>query len=287
MKSPNYPAMSLPEAIDAISKVWKKHEREAVTMEEISGCMEYSSLSGPSRSKISALKKYGLIEKEGGGWKLTTRAMSILHKPQGSPERQEALNSAVRDVRLFSELIRTHGQASKGALRAHLLTDKAFTSVGAKAFIKSFLDTKSLVSGSGGGKISEFSVDKPSVGDLVQWELQGAVQFPEPRRLAGISDDGLWAFVEGSQTGVPFAELTIAEKGTGAQMTTGTMMPPANPFFQEPSAGSMQDVYGLSEGDVVLRWPEKLSKASFEEVSDWLDLIKRKLERSIVEPTDE
>ena len=65
------------------------------------------------------------------------------------------------------------------------------------------------------------------------------------------------------------------------------MTPPANPFFQEPSAGSMQDVYGFSEGDVVLRWPERLSKASFEEVSDWLDLIKRKLERSIVEPTDE
>ncbi|MCH8151343.1 MAG: hypothetical protein IH830_03105 [Planctomycetes bacterium] len=108
-----------------------------------------------------------------------------------------------------------------------------------------------------------------------------------PRRLAGISDDGLWGFVEGSQADVPFAELTIAGKGTGAQMNTGTMTPPANPYFQEPSAGSTQDVYGLSEGDVVLRWPERLSKASFEEVRDWLELIKRKLERSIVEPTDE
>lgn len=49
----------------------------------------------------------------------------------------------------------------------------------------------------------------PKVGDWVQWESNGVVQFWH-RRVDWVSDDGLFARVEGSMTGLPVAELSIA-----------------------------------------------------------------------------
>jgi len=46
-------------------------------------------------------------------------------------------------------------------------------------------------------------------GDLVQWTSGEVDQFPEPRRVIRLSDDGQWAFVEGSQTGLETSELTV------------------------------------------------------------------------------
>jgi predicted ABC-type ATPase len=49
-----------------------------------------------------------------------------------------------------------------------------------------------------------------AVGDEVQWTSAGADQFTEPRKVTWLSPDGQWATVEGSNTGVPAAELTKA-----------------------------------------------------------------------------
>ena len=45
------------------------------------------------------------------------------------------------------------------------------------------------------------------VGDEVQWTNQGVDQFDKPRKITGISDDGKYAFVEGSNTDIPIEEL--------------------------------------------------------------------------------
>jgi len=49
------------------------------------------------------------------------------------------------------------------------------------------------------------------IGDEVQWTSQGADQFAEPRKIKSISEDGKYAFVEGSDTGIPVAELSVTE----------------------------------------------------------------------------
>jgi len=41
-----------------------------------------------------------------------------------------------------------------------------------------------------------------------------------------------------------------------------------------------EEVFTLSEGVVVLRWPSQLSASSFDDFRDWLDLIKRKAARA-------
>jgi hypothetical protein len=41
-----------------------------------------------------------------------------------------------------------------------------------------------------------------------------------------------------------------------------------------------QDVFSITEGDVVLSWPASLSLESIEEIKDWLKIAERKITRS-------
>ena len=42
-----------------------------------------------------------------------------------------------------------------------------------------------------------------------------------------------------------------------------------------------EDVFALTEGDVVLQWPELLSKESFEDLKAWATIVLRKIEREV------
>jgi len=46
------------------------------------------------------------------------------------------------------------------------------------------------------------------IGDAVQWTSQGVDQFDSPRKITSISDDGKYAFVEGTNTGIPIEQLS-------------------------------------------------------------------------------
>jgi hypothetical protein len=46
-------------------------------------------------------------------------------------------------------------------------------------------------------------------------------------------------------------------------------------------SGMKEDVFTLDEGQVVLQWPENLSQASFEDFESWLELVIRKVKRSV------
>jgi hypothetical protein len=45
-----------------------------------------------------------------------------------------------------------------------------------------------------------------------------------------------------------------------------------------------QEVFTLSEGDVVLQWPSEMSPESYTDFKDWLDLIARKVQRAAQTP---
>jgi hypothetical protein len=49
----------------------------------------------------------------------------------------------------------------------------------------------------------------PKVGDWIQWEPGGVMQFTEPQQIARISDDGAFAFIATSPTGMPVDELVL------------------------------------------------------------------------------
>lgn len=51
------------------------------------------------------------------------------------------------------------------------------------------------------------------VGDWVQWEQDGVLQFESPRQITDFSDDLHWVFVEGSNTGLPLREVKLCRLG--------------------------------------------------------------------------
>jgi len=88
---------------------------------------------------------------------------------------------------------------------------------------------------------------------------------------------------------------TISLVGEAQEMYAGTDMhvveesaPPAagrqrlaNPLPIPLEENTRRDIFSLTEGQVVLQWPGSLSKESFEDLGAWLDLVKRKIGRSV------
>ena len=50
---------------------------------------------------------------------------------------------------------------------------------------------------------------------------------------------------------------------------------------RQEGSGMKEDVFALTEGDVVLQWPELLSQESFEDLKAWADIVLRKIERQV------
>lgn len=139
-------------------------------------------------------------------------------------------------------------------------------------------DKNNSENGGGSGENGHENEDDPGgsgkeimVGSYVQWTSQGVDQFQVPRKLLG-AEDG-YGFVEGSQTGVPMSELSVADPPASEQAKA----PPINPFFTPPQTPSDDPVDGmaldrttLDEGAVRLEWPDKLTPESVEEFQDWM-----------------
>jgi len=50
------------------------------------------------------------------------------------------------------------------------------------------------------------------VGDLVQWEANGALMMERPMRVRLVTEDGQWVAVEGSETGTPMEQVIVQER---------------------------------------------------------------------------
>ena len=145
-RSPEYPAVSLKEAIERIEMVWNKDYQNRVPRKVIAEHMGYKSLSGASLPILSALMKYGLLEGRGDETRVSDLAVKILVHGRGTPERMEGLWHASRMPELFAEIDKRFpdGKASDGAIRSYLLTSK-FIPGAADAAIRAYRDTKQFV----------------------------------------------------------------------------------------------------------------------------------------------
>lgn len=160
MRSPNYPALSLTQAVQAADKLWKAEKRTPVSHETAAQALGFKSLSGPARVSIGALRQYGFIEKaDKGQVRLSGAAIAALH---GNPdEKQTALRRAALTPALFKELAEHYGDASDGAIRSYLITKKQFAEDGAKKAAKAFRDTLTLAKPEASGYTQDEKSEEP------------------------------------------------------------------------------------------------------------------------------
>ncbi len=292
-RSPNYPGISLKAAAEKIT-VWYKADGLVASPTE--AAMKH--MKGDYGRVVSALKSFGLITEDNERIKLTQRGVDIVARPADDPKHKQALKDAALSPTIYRELLKEYpgGLPSDTTLQSELIAGKKFNPKFVHDFIVDFRVTLEF-SGISQSTVVESSQkgEKPDentkiqVGDYVQWESQGVLQFPVPRIILGFSDDGEWAFVEGSGTGVPVAELTVVDHPAevklpyqpGEKLKALGKVPPLAPPPDRVPPDTRQDIFSIGEGSVTIQWPASLSPESFEDVSAWLDILKRKIGRSV------
>jgi hypothetical protein len=153
IRSPNYPAISLAEALKRIEQVHERERQHPASREVIMKGMGFGGVNGASLGAISAANKYGLLEKSGKGedYRVSDRAVAILH-PHTAEEKVQALHAAAHAPVLFNELLEHFkgGLPSDDNLRAYLVR-RGFSQSSLPGVIQSFRDTMELVSPNGPG----------------------------------------------------------------------------------------------------------------------------------------
>jgi hypothetical protein len=141
-RSPQYPSLSLPQAIEMAGKLHKANRTSVITRETAAKDMGYAGLTGRSLTVLAALAQNGLIEKAGkGDIKVSRRAVDILHSVDEA-DRAEAILEAAVAPNLFQQLQERfpEGVPSQNALRSYLI-QQDFGDVAIGPAIGAFLET--------------------------------------------------------------------------------------------------------------------------------------------------
>lgn len=238
-RSPVYPAIGLPEAIERIRRVYEKDYTAKLPKLVIAEHMGYSALSGKALAVLSALNKYGLLEGRGDESRVTPLAVEILAHEPGTKERGDAIRAAATAPELFQDMDErsSGGKGSDAGLKAWLQTI-GFIPSAAEAAIRSYRETKELVE-------SESVGYTPGSSDLEPTPMQAPQQ-------------------------------TILQKASASE---GFLRRPAAATEVETPAGMRRAVFTLDEGDVEILFPGDLSKDSVTDLKAYLDIWLRKLGR--------
>lgn len=139
-RSPNFPSISLGEALDLIKLVYQREGRSKMPRLSAIRPLGYTSINGRSLSILGALRAYGLLEGRGDDVRVSDDAITILNAPADSIDRREALVRSFESPAAFA-LLRSKGDASPDTLRWHLIKAN-FRDESADKLIRVYLESK-------------------------------------------------------------------------------------------------------------------------------------------------
>ena len=176
IRSPNYPSLSLKEAIEKIGALYKVNQSHPAPREVVAKGMGYNSLNGASATAISALNKYGLLEGRGDDLRISERAMSILH-PHSAAERAAAIRAAAGEPQLFAELAEKFaGGVTNDELLKNYLLRSGFAIGAVTGVIQAYRETLDFVKQEAG------DYDLPSSGWKRAPPMEPVLRAPSPAR---------------------------------------------------------------------------------------------------------
>ncbi|MYH46524.1 MAG: hypothetical protein F4008_14680 [Gammaproteobacteria bacterium] len=286
------PVISLPKAIEQVKKIYNSEGKNSFDDSVAVKLMGYSSLSGASRSALAAIKSYGLIDGRGSNLVVSDTAVTIIADENilDQTDRQKALEFALKSNIVFGELYDKFKDDKVSSLNisSYLQKNKGLRTAAADQVASRYKESLSIIDVT---KLEDEEVETADakredvrIGDTIQWNSQGVDQFSTPRKVRATEErEGhTWLFVEGSETGIPEDEAEIIEKGdTTTDQAKGDLRRMAIPESQQNLGNLKTDTFTLDEGDVSIKWPKEMTEASFEDFTDWLILIHRKISREI------
>lgn len=299
-RSPNYPSMGLRTAVGKIQLLYKAGGlaplMKVTALQEIG----FSKTDGNAARAISALRSFGLVEEVGEDRiKLTQRGVDIVARQEGDPRRAAALRVAGSGPQIYNELLTEYastGIPPDAPLKSELIAAKRFNPNSVDGFLQDFRDTLEFAGISDGCVLDskhEQSLHEtppviPAVGNYVQWESAGQLQFPEPKRVRALSYDQQWAFVDGSDTGLPVSELTIMA------IPTTIVDPPVDPpkpkkieksgALASEGAPKMRSYAWALSGDFNAKldlFGEAQTEEDIDALADYVEITVKALKRSL------
>lgn len=160
MRSPNYPQLSLPDAIEKVRTVYKAQHTAKADQHKVAELLGYRSLNGRSMGVLSALKKYGLLQGTGESLSVSHDAVIIIERQQGHPDRVEALRKSALTPPLFAELYEIfQGQIPEDEDLRIDLAAKGFSRTATNEITRNYRETMELVSSEAGGYTSETALE--------------------------------------------------------------------------------------------------------------------------------
>ena len=146
-RSPNYPRINLRDAIEQATQVYKEEGTYPASDEDIVKDLGYTTLNGTSRGILSALKKYGLLQRNNGRFKISDDAVAIIELPPGDSEHAAAMRRSAFRPALFAELYEKYRMdlPNDTALR-HFLITQGFNPKTTNEVIRIYRDTLEFMS---------------------------------------------------------------------------------------------------------------------------------------------
>ncbi len=301
-RSPNYPGMGLRSAVGKIESLYKADGLAASPKLAALKHMGYERLHSEAARTLSALKSFGLIEEAGDRIKLTQRGIEIVARQHGDPTRVKAIKEAAvsPDIyQLIMEEYRESGLPSDTSLKSDLITVRRFNPTAVDGFVQDFRDTLEFA-GLSDLKVVESKQSQndngeqtvpPQIGYLVQWESGGQLQFKEPKRVRALSEDGLWAFVDGGDTGLPIKELTVVNTNVIEQpveqvapLASSARSPKLSQAPIGPLAPKMRSYAWALSGDFSAKmdlFGEAHTEEDIDALADYVEITIKALKRSL------
>ncbi len=240
-RSPRYPYVDLGAAIEMVEKVFDREGRAPVKEAVAVQHMGYGGLNGSSLKALSALRKYGLVDDVSGGVKVSQDAILILanRHQPDNPERLSAIRRSAFRVELFTSLFDDFGPEPSEQNLAAQLVVRGFSQDGAAKAARTYRATMALV---GSDEIGDDSGDKRAS----ESAKESPVNQPTNEQLK---------------------EAIRAASAAAAASKS------------EAAPGTRRAVFDLTEGEVVITYPDDLSPESVSDLQDYLTVFMKKARR--------
>ncbi len=163
-RSPSYPGIPLPTAIDRVRTIYDHAQRHPVPLASVTAKWGYkAATTGPATVTYSALKKFGLVDEEGTGSNrvvhVTDLAVRILHP---NPEQDGAIREAALTPSIMREWWQRFGTdlPPEDSLRWDFAVQGAFTETGLSDFVRVYKETIAFAHLSAGAPVGTEAVQQ-------------------------------------------------------------------------------------------------------------------------------
>lgn len=252
VRSPSYPSVDLETAVQKLQAMYKFTHRTPVLITVLLPHWGFESATSANGMKlVAALKSYGLIDdhgqKENRKISITENAFKMLNVVKDSPEHKKLVQEAALSPEMYRHMWEYYDELPHfEAIKSHLVVEKKFNASSVKGFLDDYVKT-----------IEYAELSKSDT-------IEGGVEEDSSEEDRSIGSYSGTLSVMPTKQGQSSSPVTLTEG-------------------VKTASNMRQEVFTLDSGDVVIRWPSSMSQESYEDFTAWLDILKRKVGRTVQE----